>query len=195
MTYYNRSNQRRYNKVTKLLTLPDKGINATRGVGGILARLFRQMLMDFNINGSKYSSLLLHFMDDPVNNIPNNRVDRASRIGNFNKEFGKPSMSWKKFIEAVRLLQFHDDVELIIRGTSRLNGQVTEHKTKFKLGGYRGREDDDDVELIDEKEILGNSENNELSGKITEHSSKFNLAAYRNYVTGDKVTKNNDSEN
>lgn len=146
MSLYNRSNQR-HNNVTKILTLPDKGVNNTHGVGGVLSRLFRQMLMDFGIDGARYSSLLTRFMNDPANNIPNNRADRASKIGNFNKEFGKPSMSWKKFVEAIRLLQFHGEIELIIRGTSRLTGKPTEHVTKFNLGeGFADEPDEDDVD-------------------------------------------------
>lgn len=144
MSFLNRSTQRRYNNVTKILTLPDKGVNSTHGSGGVLSRLFRQMLMDFRIDGARYASLLTKFMDDPLNNVPNNRADRASKVGNFNKEFGKPSMSWKKFVEAMRLLQFQGETELIIRGTSKITGKTTEHITRFNLGDYLDDESDNE---------------------------------------------------
>lgn len=153
MSYLNRTH-RRHNNVTKLFTFPDRGVNSTYGVGGILSRLFRQMLIDFNVDGNKYSSLLTTYMNDPSNNIPNNRADRASKVGNFNKEFGKPTMSLKKFIEAVKLLQFYGETEIIFKGRSKLTGgEITTHITRFNLGEYEENEEDIDLTDDDPKEV------------------------------------------
>ncbi len=146
MTYLNRRDKRKIDNLAKLVTLPDKGVSSTTGIGGVLSRLFRQMLYDFNVFGSLYGSLVTRFMNDPLNKIPDNRAYRASKIGNLNKELGKPSMSWKKLIEAIRFLQFHGEAELIFRGTSKITGKVSEHTVKFNLGEI------DDLEDLDEEE-------------------------------------------
>lgn len=148
MGFYGPQIRRKGNSMTKLLTLPDKGINSTSGVGGVLARLFRQVLFDLNINTQVYGSLLTSLVKDPNTGVSDNSKDRSSAIGNYSKHFSKPWMSWKKFVEALRLLQF-EDVEIILRGKSRLTGRITEHSTKFNLGEYNHldvEEDDDDAD-------------------------------------------------
>lgn len=128
--------RRKRPNIEDLLITPDKGISATKGVGGILARLFRQIFFDLNVGPQMYGSLMTAFLRDPRNGIANNRKDRSSAMGNYSKEFSKPFMTWKKLVEGLRLLQFEGEVELIIRGKSRRVGGITEHSTKFNLGDY-----------------------------------------------------------
>lgn len=131
--------------MNKILTLVDKGVNSTSTTpGGILAKLFRQILFDLDISLSAYSSLMTRFINEPMNRIPDNRADRASAVGNFNKEFAKPELTWKKLIEAQKLLQF-EDVELTVRGYNRIKGRITEHTVRYSLGPS------DIQEIIDEE--------------------------------------------
>lgn len=146
MSYYGNQIRRKGNSITRLLSFPDKGINSTKGVGGILARLFRQMLYDLNVSGQTYGALLTTFLKDPANNGRDNSYDRSSDAGNFNKEFAKPQLTWKKFFMALRLLQFYDEGELIFRGKSRITGKITEHSVKFNLGDYNHLDNLDDRE-------------------------------------------------
>lgn len=147
MSYLNRRDRRKENNLSRLVNLPDKGVSNTIGIGGVMSRMFRQMLFDFGVSGPLYGSLVSRFVNDPSNRMPDNRAYRASKIGNINKELGKPSMSWKKLIEAIRFLQFHGEAELIFRGTSKVTGELTEHVVKFNLGEL----DEDDEQEIDEE--------------------------------------------
>lgn len=126
--------RKKSHSIDDILILPDKGIRSTKGVGGVIARLFRQILIDLNIGTTFYGSLITAYINDPINHIPDNRKDRSSIVGNFSKEFSKPFMTWKKFVEGLRVLQFEGEVTITITGKSRRFDGVSSHSTKFNLG-------------------------------------------------------------
>lgn len=92
-------------KMTQLLTSPDKGVNKTPGINGILSRLFRQLLLDNKIDGMRWGALMSDFIKDARNGIPDNRRDQTSIRGNLTKEFARPQMTWKVFMKALRFIQ------------------------------------------------------------------------------------------
>lgn len=128
--------RRKENEMSKVLTSPNKGVDRVKGIGGVLAGLFRKILWDLNVDPQMYGSLLTDLIRDPRSGVPNNRRDRSSAIGNYSKHFSKPWMSWKKFVEALRLLQFEDDVTITVTGTSRITKEKTSHYFNFNLGDY-----------------------------------------------------------
>ncbi len=97
---YGKSNMR------DLLSRPDRGVGATSGIPGVLAALFRKILMDLNINGMRWSHLMDEYVQqESVHHNKDNRRDRTSIRGNLNKEFWRPRMTWKVFCRGLMLLK------------------------------------------------------------------------------------------
>lgn len=136
------------NKLTRILTAPDKDIKKTFGANGVLSRLFRQMLLDLNVGPSRFGSLLQEYILDPRNGVPNNKKDQTSMRGNLTKEFSRPQMTWKVFCKALRFLQI-TKIEFVIKAHHR-TGRSTIHSTVVDFGGsYQAEKvinDSDDME-------------------------------------------------
>lgn len=84
-----------------MLSDPQKGVQHARGV---LAYLFRKILMDIDLDMWRWQRLMNKFLEDPRNGIPPNGKDRSSARGNLNKELHRPRMTWKVFEKAMRFL-------------------------------------------------------------------------------------------
>lgn len=122
---------RRRNPLSEILEDPNKGIHKTYGTDGTLARLFRTILSDLNIGGYQFTLLMTKFLNDPRNNIPDNKQDQTSNRGNLNKEFQKGTMTWKVFCKALRFLQF-TRFKVIIQA-ERADGSITQHDVEVNL--------------------------------------------------------------
>lgn len=85
----------------EILNEPDKGMNRATSV---LARLFRRILFENQIDVLKWSYLMDRYLDDPRNGIPKNGKDRSSARGNLNKELRRETMTWKVFRKALQFL-------------------------------------------------------------------------------------------
>lgn len=123
------------NKLTEILTSPDKLMKKTSGPNGILSRLFRQILLDLNIGPARFASLLQDYINDVRNCIPDNRKDRTSSRGNMTKEFSRPQMTWRVFCKALRFLQIKK-IEFVIKA-HHANGKATLHSTVVDFGSRR----------------------------------------------------------
>ena len=102
------------NKMDKILTSRNKDVDKTSGANGVLSRLFRQILLDLDITGSKFGNLLQDYILDSRHGVPNNRKDQTSMRGNLTKEFSRPQMTWKVFCKALRFLQI-TKIEFVIK--------------------------------------------------------------------------------
>lgn len=74
------------------------------GVRGVLAHLFRMMVMTIIASPQRWALYMLRFLDDPRNGIPNNASDRSSARGNLNKELERPDMTWPVFRKGILFL-------------------------------------------------------------------------------------------
>jgi hypothetical protein len=115
-------------RIRDLLSRPDRGVGATSGITGVLAGMFRQMLLDLNINGMKWSHLMDEYVqvESEVHN-KNNRRDRTSIRSNLNKEFIRCRMTWKVFCRGMMLLKIRRFGIVII--AEHENGRKTAHST------------------------------------------------------------------
>lgn len=118
-----------YDEHNDILNDRTKGVEQTIGV---LARLFRQILFDLDVNPFKWAMMMQRYLDDPRNGIPRNSKDRSSARGNLNKELRRPKMTWKVFRKA---LMFLGPVEatFIVR-LKWQGGKTTEHDVKLVTG-------------------------------------------------------------
>lgn len=115
-----------YDEQNDILNDDKKGVEQTIGV---LARLFRQILYDLNIDTYKWSRHMQEYLDDPRNGIPRNSKDRSSARGNLNKELRRPKMTWKVFRKALMFLG-PLEATFIVRLKWR-TGRTTEHSVKL----------------------------------------------------------------
>ena len=105
----------------------------------ILTKMFQKMLFAVNaatpkeINGQmvneatqKWDKLVIDYLNDSRNSIPQNEKDRYSARGNLQKEIvANPSMSWKVFCKAMRLINVvrFDFIIVAKFGSGNLEGE------------------------------------------------------------------------
>lgn len=115
-------------RIRDLLSRPDRGVGSTSGITGVLAGLFRKMLLDLNINGMKWSHLMDEYVqvESQIHNKDNKR-DKTSIRGNLNKEFIRGRMTWKVFCRGLMLLKIRRFGIIII--AEHENGRKTSHSS------------------------------------------------------------------
>ena len=86
----------------EMLNSEDKQRRQARGV---LARLFRQILLDVKMTPLMWNNLMIKYLNDPENGIANTGRERSSARGNLNKELHRPNMTWKVFLKGIRFLR------------------------------------------------------------------------------------------
>lgn len=86
----------------RMLVDPRKEIYRAKGP---LAKLYRRILWDLDIKPNKMNALILQYLDDPQNAIPNNGKARSTERGNIIKDLSKTEMTWKNFVKGIRLLR------------------------------------------------------------------------------------------
>lgn len=119
-------------EMEKILTSPDKGISGTRGIGGILARLWRQILDDLNVSPNRFEILLSDFINSAKRGVPEHRISRHFTRGNLRRELEQPTMTFKVFIKGMKFLKI-----VRIRIAVELehgSGRKTLHETSVDLG-------------------------------------------------------------
>lgn len=121
-------------KMTQLLTAPDKGASKTQGINGVLSKLFRMIMIELNVGGMRWGTLMHEFVKDARNGVPDNRRDQTSIRGNLTKEFARPQMTWKVFMKAMRFLQVRNlKITLEITHDARENPTVVSVNVPLEL--------------------------------------------------------------
>lgn len=143
--------------ITEMLLAEDKWISKPSGVKGILARLFRKILIDMNMKPSQFNALMNDYIlaiRSGASNDPNEIGTQTSMRGNLIKEFIRNRMTWPVFLKALRFLKLLR-VRFIVQAY-HANGTMTEHYTDVDLGSGSSlsrflaqvEEDDDDEEEV-----------------------------------------------
>lgn len=86
---------------TTILERDDKGASKATGV---LSLVFRKTLAELGVNATMWNKLMLGYLGDKRNRIPNNSRARSSTRGNLTKELSKPNMTWRNFEKGIRFL-------------------------------------------------------------------------------------------
>lgn len=139
------SKQSKY-EIERILTSQDGGIADTRGIGGILARLWRQILRDINVRPSRFEMLLSDFINDAKRKVPDNRVSKLFTRGNLRRELERPTMTFKVFMKGIKMLnvaKIRIAVELEFG-----SGKKTLHQTVVDLGNKQH-----DIDIFDSEDI------------------------------------------
>lgn len=93
------------NQLMRILNRTDKGASRAHGKGGVLARLWSQMLKDLDVNVARWNDYMHTFVTDPRNGYPPTKNGQTSARGNLTKEFSRPQMTWKVFLKALSFLK------------------------------------------------------------------------------------------
>jgi hypothetical protein len=93
------------NQLMRILNRKDKGASRAYGVGGVLSRLWAQMLTDLDVNVARWNDYMHSFVTDPGNGYPPTKNGQTSARGNLTKEFSRPQMTFKVFMKALRFLK------------------------------------------------------------------------------------------
>lgn len=93
------------NQLMRILNRADKGASRAYGMGGVLSRLWCQMLKDLDVNIPRWNDYMHTFVTDPGNGFPPTKNGQTSARGNITKEFSRPQMTWKVFMKALRFLK------------------------------------------------------------------------------------------
>lgn len=93
------------NQLMRILNRADKGASRAYGYGGVLSRLWCQMLKDLDVNIPRWNDYMHSFVTDPNNGFPPTKNGQTSARGNITKEFSRPAMTWKVFLKALRFLR------------------------------------------------------------------------------------------
>lgn len=117
----------------------DKQVTKSRNP---LAKLYRKILLERNVNHSSIDHYLNQYLDDPRMGIPRNSKDRSSERGNLLKQLGKSSISWKIFVKGLRLLR-PKHIKLIVEFTDQ-RGETSIHYVDIE--GF-----DDEIEEDEEQ--------------------------------------------
>lgn len=133
--------------LNRILKDPNKCIDETHGVGGVLAALFRIIMRDKKIFPNVWFSYMYDYLRNSKNKIPNNRKDISSIQGNLTKELLRSEMTWKVFCKGLAFLQIVK-FEIVIKAKYR-NGKTLEHSLPVDLSNANFDEDSN-TETIEE---------------------------------------------
>lgn len=97
---------KRESQMQQVLSDPNMQRDVPKGIKGYLALLFRSTVIAVRANSlSAFNVLLVQYVSNPNNGIPNNVKDRVSARGNLTKELFRDKMTWVVFCKAMRFLQ------------------------------------------------------------------------------------------
>lgn len=92
-------------EMDRIISDPYKCVGEVRGIGGILAGLWRRALLQMNVQGTHFEILLNDFIIKAKKRIPDNRVAKLFTRGNLRREFEKREMTFKVFIKGLKVLK------------------------------------------------------------------------------------------
>ena len=105
----------------------------TKGVGGILARLWRVVLNDKNIHFTRLDTLCSLYVQRQRNNLSTMAGSSLSR-GNIVRQLGDSSISFKQFIKGLKILEV-TTMTISVEITD-LSGKVTFHSVTADINSF-----------------------------------------------------------
>lgn len=130
-------NQRKYN-IEKILVAPDGGVSKTRGIGGILAALWRIMLRDLAISPNRFDNFLSDYIELSNRRLKASRVDKRLTRGNLRRALEKETMTFKVFITAMKVLKLRRFTLIFV--LEHTSGLRSTHQLAVELATTRYRE-------------------------------------------------------
>lgn len=121
------------NDLERVLQLPDKGVYQVQGVGGILAQLVRTIWMDNKMRAGDIEQRIGAFVSKAREGLDSKSMANYFNRSNLRRELSSPSMTWKVFIKALRVMRV-TKLEIAIRLKYADKPGETIHVVKTDLG-------------------------------------------------------------
>ena len=121
------------NDLEKVLQLPDKGVYQVQGVGGVLAQLVRTIWMDNKMRAGDIEQRIGDFVSKARDGLDSKSMANYFNRSNLRRELCRPSMTWKVFIKALRIMRV-TKLEIAIRLKYADKPSETIHVVKTDLG-------------------------------------------------------------
>ena len=145
-------------------------------VGGFLSKVFVDVLekrtrtdldryADQRTFLERWNALVVNYLTDPKNSIPQNKEALTAARGNLIKEILKTSMTWKVWVKAMRLLQVVK-IDFHFRFTL-FNNEVIEHQATMNLGQVYV-DDEQDLSFNDPAKSTEQEQNKDSKANIEE---------------------------
>lgn len=94
------------------MTRPDRG--ASQPGLGVLARLYRRLLVKSNVTLTSLDAMVNRWLDDPTNEVPKDAKTRSFRRGNLMKALSEDDMTFKAFLKGSIVLA-PDEIEITVK--------------------------------------------------------------------------------
>lgn len=125
-------------KLVDILNDSEAAIGQARGM---LAKLYRIVLRDLNVNIYDFERYMSSWLDNPINNIPKYGKERSSERGNVIKEVERENMTWRVFIKHIRFMKIkHMHIQISLTGA---DDKVTVHNYGVKVSNVN-----EDIEAL-----------------------------------------------
>lgn len=118
-------------QIESLLLSSDKGVSKTRGVGGVLAKLWRSILFDLNISYPQFEQLLNNYIIAARTTVDDHRAARLITKGNERRAFERDTMTFKSFFKAMKFLRIKK-IRIVVELTHNSN-KTTLHEVSTDL--------------------------------------------------------------
>jgi hypothetical protein len=118
-----------------ILKSSNKDVHRTAGPNGILANLYRKMLVELNVGPGRFSDFLREYVIDPRNCIPQTQKDLTTARGNMMKELSRSGMTFKVFLKGLRFLQVRT-LDFCVK-CYYYTGDTSTHQTLIDFGSRK----------------------------------------------------------
>lgn len=129
------------NEFDRMLTDPTKD---TQNARGLLARLYRQILLERGVTVEVAHRLMTAWVNDPKNRVPKTTRGASSERGNLIKELSRETMSWKVFVKGMKFLRV-PRITFIVR-CHNTEKTYTEHGISVKFHDFNSLLDEETTE-------------------------------------------------
>lgn len=154
----------------EILNSPDKGISETKGVSGILSKLWRTVLMQLNIGPASFNTLLFQAAQTAKSMISpmNKTASKFFTAGNLRRELEKPKMTFKVLMKGFKLLKI-SRIDIAVRLYHAPNSahSVTIHSVSVDLGEVTYGIEDEDITT----EYIGDEIGEEIFTEVDNNKS------------------------
>ena len=134
--------------MVEILRAPDRLKNEVRGIGGVLAYLWRSILDDLNIGLIEFDHAVLQYVTKARKQQSTPKIANYFSRSNIFREMSRPSMTFKVFLKGLQLLGVNK-MKFTVEFERR--GRVTVHSASVTLQG-EGINYEDFLEGSDENE-------------------------------------------
>ena len=155
-----------------ILNSPDKGISETKGVAGILSKLWRTVLMQLNISPARFNTLLFQAAQSAKSTIsPTNKTaSKFFTAGNLRRELEKAKMTFKVLMKGFKLLKIRRiDIAVRLHHAPNSAFEVTVHSVSVDLGEVTYGIDDEDITT----EYIGDEMADEIFSEVDSQKSEI----------------------